>query len=1083
MDLLNSFINKNLDDFVKSFAGSLVPEVGSVDGSSSSSESSSSTSSDSEENLKEQEHYALETEIPDKRETPLLSPQRSIFSPHSFVAGHSVLESVCSETNALSTLLDDDELEILLAADELTDDSSMSACVEEATLETDRMRGEYGRRNFNLSMDILPTVSIENSGDEHTDCDTEHLNKGREKDTESKEHSALIAETEADTTATTLMDDEWHDLPNVVKYDELRELPTLTNDDPFLRSIAKEIELLDEELSSMGILPGKPSTPIPVGSPTKRTPDESDIDEEEERLDKLLSAVQNQPKEQCSENQEPKAKHQDTNCDAEEEEDESEIEIIHDQLSLLRKSLVEKKKSVSAAVSEHGEEHTSEQKDRDTHQDSPQQSQNISSPTRVTRTINVCDSIGSFATLKHKDAFFDPLTSPVRESPVRIIHESPVRLQSGSNQELGQSDQQQRSEHQTPNANSGNSKHHQRYNRVADFSKAQHHENASKIQQQWKKFQFKSILVKTFNRHLRQAQHNRLPVTVTGLISSTTHEIVDHAEKLFEAVHQIDQNLTAKSGADQQDVGGITIGNFSYAQLHFYGSPALDWSSVYSKVESIVLRNLLHSHRNIVANIADSQRILDDVVQSGSDSLADRTLIEQLTTQLSKLKAQVYRSCQNNAQCNLPPLRLFQHNAGIYRSERTPSRATESVDSVKMASNAPSSGSSSKPPELDTIRNQLSLLRKSFSQRRRNVGKMRTIRSSPKLSATLRSSIDEVNFQVESLCSQRQQNRNVNSYASANHFVDDPSASSTRVFTFVGDNASLNSSYAQRPMTAPSTCVLSRGGSHHGMSASGSGSPTSSRHIKKPFLKRKNSRTLRPQKVDWSHVKPKTVSRLSDDVRAQRTANVHKPRHKPSAPNWKKKAQPRVDCSWSADRFGMSLSSTNYRSSARPKTRDPRAKRRRNEFVDSYSNTQANANNRRRSVVQPSHYRCAQQQHRVSNKQSDDEFLYYIKKGNQVGKISRDSAQAQLHDGSGNLVLAKPRGRGRNRERRAREEDVRVVGIEVVSKNHDGDECERYIEEQNSTDAEMHVDNQLMELQQTFAAIEKAMKQRRQQSA
>lgn len=186
------------------------------------------------------------------------------------------------------------------------------------------------------------------------------------------------------------------------------------------------------------------------------------------------------------------------------------------------------------------------------------------------------------------------------------------------------------------------------------------------------------------------------------MIASTTHEIVDHAEKLFSAVHHPSNNT---SNNTSNNASNTMIGNFTYGQLHFYGSPALDWSSVYSMIESIVLRNLLKNNTNLVKQIFDNQKLLDQILSSDVRSNADNILIEQLTSSLIQLKSKLYQKCKTNTDCNINPLKLFPKQVNIFKSE------SDSMDDLRVNENA----SNSSKPELDTIKNQLTLLRKSFS--------------------------------------------------------------------------------------------------------------------------------------------------------------------------------------------------------------------------------------------------------------------------------------------------------------------------------------------------------------------------------
>ena len=112
---------------------------------------------------------------------------------------------------------------------------------------------------------------------------------------------------------------------------------------------------------------------------------------------------------------------------------------------------------------------------------------------------------------------------------------------------------------------------------------------------------------------------------------------------------------------------------------------------------------------------------------------------------------------------------------------------------------------------------------------------------------------------------------------------------------------------------------------------------------------------------------------------------------------------------------------------------------------------------------------------------TDDEYLFYLKKGNKIGKIPREAASAQLQEGSGDMIIGPQSNRSLSRSSRGYDADDGSSGnVEMVSSSAGADtDLERYMQEDSSS--ELHTENQLRELQQTFAAIEKAMKQRRQQ--
>jgi len=1245
------------------------------------------------------------------------SPRNLLSEGSSFINGHSVLESVWSEADNPFVHSDPEDAINLLPADEIDDDGSLILSPHRDQTEhktEDKLRGEYSKTDFKLSVDFLPSVTIENSENEDDDEsdalitieNSDHSERSSDSDhrhqavtdlvqsPENLQNLQTLQTTNLEVTIPTESPDgyaplfsdshgdvKWQELPNVVPQGqslesklEHKNIVISAANDTFLSNIAKEIELLDEELSSMGLLTEEHSRVIteetsrritkansttgddgaschldhgidgghgalseeinelvpeekasePIndgdgdgdGTPIMVDHEESVIEFDAKAVDLPIEDPQREsPKEaqspkdsKLSDSQHPDVitDHVDDHSERSENEgdgdDEDDIEIIKDKLSLLRKSLVFKRKTIAVEPDQsphrvptriglHLDDHPSTDSVHRDHDQripsmtapNPQNTDSFQSPvpspkrnadsfhspnpktTNKSKTQSLMDMdpadamsiytdhFGDFLTVKHKNSFFDPFASPLSVSrSADVMGQSQQSTQNlhcpsppGS---PPRDDHDKENEPNPPIPSDGNERAPERRS-----DGPIHHENATKIQNQWKKFQFKSILMATFNRHLKQSQQNALPVTITDLITSTTHEIVDHAEKLFAAVHQRGDNPFKEATTNSQ----MTIGNFRYGQLHFYSSPALDWSSVYSRIESMVLRNLLHSKRKIVNSILDTQAILDDIISSNTKSNADFTLIDQLTTQLIQLKSKLYASCQTNMECNIAPLRLFPNNADIFKSH---SRSTNHSANHSMNHSMNHSGNQSvnqsmnhsvnhsvnqsialaesqsfpcsQPPttqpsgspsklELREIKNQLSLLRKSFSQRRRNVGKIRSsIRISPKLSDSLRSSIQQVNGQVDSLCNsvppvnpsdiKRIQLLTDRKQQIASH-PNDPASECE--FTFHDDVSSrslLPPPPEQRPLTAPNVSHHQSDQTHQSHQSRSNSLPRPSNDsrsppvvTKKPFLKKRNGRRMMAKKVDWSHVKPKTVSRLSQDVRACRNTGPHRGKQKPNVINWKKRATSRVDCSWSSDKYRpsnvppersrRSLRSakapkpSKVRESARTSVRATNASEGRsrskgqsqnapNQFVDSYHNisskrpsrvdTQSTSGTRKGRTVQ----------------MTDDEYLFYLKKGNKIGKIPRDAANAQLQQGSGDMIICPQSTRSASSRSYAADEgyDGSISNAEVRSSSAGVEnDYERYLQEDSSS--ELHTENQLKELQRTFAAIEQAMKQRRQQ--
>ena len=595
-------------------------------------------------------------------------------SPHilhsdggSFLNGNSVMESVWSESAIPFVHSDPEDTVNLLPADEIDDDGNTIFLPDTEQVEPkkhDKMRGEYGNIDFKLSVDFLPSVTIENSENEDDDSLEDHeqneegnQNQGdpNQENPENEHHRDLTEHNKIDDGHTLDIiaavspngysplfsepdtDQKWQELPNVIAVTPIED--TVPNvdcnaantvhknivvsaaNDTFLCNIAKEIELLDEELSSMGLLTEEHSRVVTADHSTVITKansikgDDGNVTDSDEGLAGMLEtdgiksieqiddesgtlvAVHNEDGERIQIIQQKENVDEPAECKTDEptkvdevvdqimnleddSEDEENIEIIKDKLSLLRKSLVFKRKTVPvepkqnqdrntnpttnspsipqriglkledhlSTVSNVGSTAASKQKDNEnvelnevskefstkskcqsTSQSAAKSpSKSFRSPDRVKQSMDISeimsiytDNFGEFITEKHKHSFFDPFASPlpITKSPsVEPPNDKENEMEIDMNVDV---------------ENDLN---------LFQFDQPLHHENATKIQNQWKKYQFNAILITTFNRHLKQSKQNALPVTITDLITSTTHEVVDHAEKLFNAVHQRKDN-------------------------------------------------------------------------------------------------------------------------------------------------------------------------------------------------------------------------------------------------------------------------------------------------------------------------------------------------------------------------------------------------------------------------------------------------------------------------------------------------------------------------------------------------------------
>ena len=140
----------------------------------------------------------------------------------------------------------------------------------------------------------------------------------------------------------------------------------------------------------------------------------------------------------------------------------------------------------------------------------------------------------------------------------------------------------------------------------------------------------------------------------------------------------------------------------------------------------------------------------------------------------------------------------------------------------------------------------------------------------------------------------------------------------------------------------------------------------------------------------------------------------------------------RVDCKWSSDKYG-------YRPPANTRQRKKKAKKKKQkEFVETFHHSN---------------------HHNKANQSEDDKYLFYFAGDNKVGKISRDETIAQLHDGNGSMIL------------KTKQDDLNCI--------EEGDKENAKKTVQIIDDGANGNGGQLKELQHTFAAIEQAMKQRR----
>eukprot|EP01084_Bolivina_argentea_P055421 101620_1 len=296
MDLISTFMHKNLEDFVKSYASSIFAET-----NPNNNYNSSESDNKNDPNQQNKESNTIEHKEYSQPESPhLLSV---ILSPDSFI-DKSIVESITSETN--KTLLNEIN-ESELSEDE-NEDKQINQIDDNITDDrNNKMYGEYGKEKFDLSVDILPMVTTNNEIKHRLEkIKIESIVENDEND----ENDA----NDGNNTVCSETNDQWTELPNVVNTDIKLDLSNGNNikslsvsaNDSFLTNIAKEIELLDEELSSMGLITGNNSQIF-----TKTNSINND----------KMGLIHNN-----------------------EQDNEQEIVVIKDKLSLLRKSLIFKKK-------------------------------------------------------------------------------------------------------------------------------------------------------------------------------------------------------------------------------------------------------------------------------------------------------------------------------------------------------------------------------------------------------------------------------------------------------------------------------------------------------------------------------------------------------------------------------------------------------------------------------------------------------------------------------------------------------------------------------------------------------------------
>ncbi|ETO20088.1 hypothetical protein RFI_17131 [Reticulomyxa filosa] len=117
----------------------------------------------------------------------------------------------------------------------------------------------------------------------------------------------------------------------------------------------------------------------------------------------------------------------------------------------------------------------------------------------------------------------------------------------------------------------------------------------SRTQTQWKLFQFKALLVKMFNRLVHEYVYKESEVIeddekkkywMVEIICVIAKDVTDVA-----AAQNVNGNVNVIETHDMADGRQQHRWQYKYEQLHFNGSPALNYFAVYAMLESIVLRN------------------------------------------------------------------------------------------------------------------------------------------------------------------------------------------------------------------------------------------------------------------------------------------------------------------------------------------------------------------------------------------------------------------------------------------------------------------------------------------------------------
>ncbi|ETO15041.1 hypothetical protein RFI_22324 [Reticulomyxa filosa] len=473
--------------------------------------------------------------------------------------------------------------------------------------------------------------------------------------------------------------------------------------------------------------------------------------------------------------------------------------------------------------------------------------------------------------------------------------------------------------------------------------------SAGKIQRQWKMFQFKTLLVKLLNRRIDESlgqnvynNGNSNSLSMTNIIATTAKEVTTIAQTL------------------QTDASAVS--HYRHDQFHFTGSPALQYDVVYSMLESIVLRNCLYFNVDIHEMIQEIFRLqsrIDDYPNKGRPQ--DHAMTEQYKHKVIEMKTKLFTSLQELMEQNpgmIRRIQLFpkqmQHN--LFHSPNV-AHAISHDSSLLLSSPTPTdlcpnNNNNNNAPSLYEIRNKLKLLRQSFSVLGRDMCMCVCVLTH----------------------SQTKQSK-----GKAGHLKLTPhSRSPWKEANDRDDMSEMTDDGSYRPQTAPVSFEPKDVEEHALQDATTAATMTTA-------SKRKH-KMIQNYKVDWSHVKPKTVSYLPDNLRSK------KPNKKIVTKKvcWNQ-VQSRVDC-------GQSILSSAHSFSHKSDECNNNGSKLGHHFEEEFEDGSV-SKSYSYDIYKPNTQASKPITHSLipkTHKFEKEEDLFYFGMNNQVRRISREKVKKQL---------------------------------------------------------------------------------------